>query len=154
MATEEKDWFDEYAEAYVAEEVLGPKIKDVPKQFKDTWFGKSEIKKWELHGIDKDELKNFIRYQDLDDIYSKEYWNTDGMEEKGTFFVPEGTPNLYQLKNSEDLYMFDFGDRKVLFNVYEIRDVYKKKNVITLSGWDYNVIIDLDDKTIETVYTR
>ena len=148
---EEDNWFDNYAESYVAEEI---KIKDIPKQIKDTWFGINEIEKWDIHEIDVDELENFFRYQDLNDIYSKEFWNTDGMEQEGTFFLPEGTPNLYQHKGSEDLFMYDFGDKKVLFCVYEIKSVYKKKDIITLMGWDYNILIDVNDKSIETIYTR
>jgi len=154
MKEEKEDWFDDYVESYVAEEALAPKIKDIPQKVRDNWFGKSEIEKWELHDIDKDELKNFFSYQDLEDLYSKEHWNTDGIEKEGTFFNPDGIPNLYNLRNSEDFFMYDFGDRKVLFNVYEIKNSYKKKNVITLIGWDYSIVIDLDDKTIETIYTR
>ena len=148
--TEEKDWFDDYAENYVE-----PAVKDIIKKpIPDGWFGVNEILNWELHGICKEDLDNWSFFRTLSDIYSSDYWITKGFEDEGCFFTKEGTENLYEVKGNEDLFMYDFGDRKVLFNVYEIKNVYKKKNTITLQGWDYNILIDLEDKTIETIYTR
>jgi hypothetical protein len=144
---ENDNWFDNYAANYVT---ITPAKQNIPKG----WFGKNEILKWELHNIDKDEIEDVINFEILSDIYSKDYWNIEELEDKGAFFFKEGTNDLYQLKNSEDVFMYDFGNRKVLFYVYQIKDVHKRKKVITISGWDANVILDLDDKTIETHYTR
>jgi hypothetical protein len=152
---ENDDWFDDYAANYVEPESIAQKKRDLQKG----WYGKSEILKWDFHGTEEtyqktDEIEELVDFEKLSDVYSKDYWNTDGLEDDGAFFFPEGTENLYQMKGSEDVFMYDFGDRKVLFYVYEIKDIHKRKEVITISGWDYNVIIDLKDKTIETHYTR
>lgn len=144
--TEEKDWFDEYTENYVAE----PIVKMNP--LVENWYGKSEIMSWERHEIDKDEIKHLI--EDRSGVYSPEYYDVEGIELEGGFFLPEGTPHLYQSNRGEDFFMYDFGDRKVIFCVYEIKDVYEKKGMIILQGWDYNIIIDKEEKTIETKYTR
>jgi len=142
----EKDWFDEYAENYVAEPIK--KIKPL----KDNWFGKSEIMSWERHILEEDDIVDLI--EDKTGVYSPEYYDIEGFELEGGFFIPEGTPNLYHSNRFEDLFMYDFGDRKVIFCVYEIRNVFEKKGMIILQGWDYNIIIDKESKTIETKYTR
>ena len=65
MATEEKDWFDEYTDNYVAEP-----IKKM-KPLKDNWFGKSEIMSWERHDLEKDEIKQLCNRYKLPSSYKE-----------------------------------------------------------------------------------
>lgn len=142
---EDKDWFDNFAEAYIEPDI---KKRNIPSG----WYGKNNIlNTWEFFNLDVDDLDGF---DDLTINFNGDYWNIDGLETEGMFFQPEGTENLYVSKDNEEIFMFDFGDRKVIFNVYQIENVYKKKKVITLKGWETDIIIDLDDKTIEEVNTR
>lgn len=146
----DNDWFDDYAASHVETE---PEKQNVP----DGWFGKNEIlNTWELHHIDVQwDLNDMNFFEDIDVVFPSEAWKHDGIETEGRFFFKEQiVDNLYGCSKLSNYFMYDFGDRKVLFRVDDVRDIYKRKNIITLVGWDVNVIIDLDDKKIETIYTR
>ena len=124
---------------------------DITKSYKDN-------PKWIK--FSKKQFINILSEEDQIDAENMFEYNSDESLEDEKYYVyfkkiayEDDDVKIYEGKTEDLLYM-KLGGEDRIFNQYQIEGIYRKKNVITITGWDFNTIIDLDDNTIEDESTR
>lgn len=59
-----------------------------------------------------------------------------------------------EIFDKDDLILFRKNGKKYLTYVYEIQVIYNIDNLLTIQGWDYNIIINLDDMSFKKINVR
>lgn len=62
--------------------------------------------------------------------------------------------HIFNLRKNDDFFIIKKGDELTFINVYQISNYYEDDGKVTFCGWDYNVIVNLEDMSIKTVYVR
>ena len=61
---------------------------------------------------------------------------------------------IYHCPKDEDVFLLIKNDKKFVVYVYQSNEYYFDDNKLTLTGWDYNVVCDVDKMTFKTKYVR
>lgn len=124
----------------ILEEVDNP---NVLKIYTDTDINLLEIGKKDFKSIFKhfceenNKCELFMRF-----IKSQEFSFND---ERVTLFTSNSDEDSYVLKKNDDLYYF---------NVYQSNEYYQDDNKLTFTGWDYNIIINIENMKSKTKNIR
>ena len=126
---------------------------DITKSYKDNpnWIKFSKEQFIQTIAMDKGNLNdatNQFKYNSELSLEDEKYY----VYFKKTFYEDDQL-KIYEGK-SEDLLYMKLDGQDHIFSVYQIESVYRRKNVITITGWDYNMVVDLDDNSIEREDTR
>lgn len=78
-------------------------------------------------------------------------------ESKFMRFIKDDEKNgvtIFHCRKNEDVCLLIKDDKKYVFCVYQNTGYYEDDNKLTFTGWDYNIIVDIDEMTFKTKYVR
>ena len=100
-------------------------------------IGKKDFKSIFKHFSEENNNGEFMRF-----IKSQEFSFND---ERVTLFTSNSDEDSYVLKKNDNLYYF---------NVYQSNEYYQDDNKLTFTGWDYNIIINIENMKSNTKNIR
>lgn len=120
----------------------------------------TELDSFTLFNVDREELIEELR-DDLpvyDDDFNRIEDPENYPEDKLflTFPIKQEVNEQVKIYSDKDEKMFyvETKEKKFLVSVYQFESLYHRKNVWTLTGWDTDYIIDLDDQVMDSRSTR
>jgi hypothetical protein len=101
--------------------------------------------------VDKDDFNEIFNH------YSEEDYNGNiflRFRKSHDFEFENEKITLFDCVNDEDSFVLKKNNKLYYLNVYQSGDYYQDENKLTFTGWDYNIIINLNKMTAKTQNVR
>jgi hypothetical protein len=101
--------------------------------------------------VDKDDFNEIFNH------YSEEDYNGNiflRFRKSHDFEFENEKITLFDCVNDEDSFVLKKNNKLYYLNVYQSGDSYQDENKLTFTGWDYNIIINLNKMTAKTQNVR
>jgi hypothetical protein len=118
-----------------------------------------EVNNPNIINLKKDDSINLLEIEkdSFDEIfdYQKEYDFNENeiMRFKKVETLNNGVEVFYAIKD-EDSFLIKKEEELYFLNVYQSNEYYEDDNKLTFTGWDYNIIVNLNTITAKTKYVR
>lgn len=104
-----------------------------------------------LLGLDKtyyQELFDYYSEEDYDGSYFIRFIKSEEFKNKGESII------LFDSPKNEDIFLLKKSEKLYFLNIYQSNNYYQDDDKLTFTGWDYNIIVNLNDMSAKTKYTR